>query len=87
MITREEEENNLNGIKDHLSAPRRKGTSSFEVANTIHSYHMPKHLLFISSLLPQPLRTKRNNASSQRGDKHHHHDRDPPCRHELDGMF
>ena len=38
MITSEEEANNFNDIKDHLSALRRKGTSSFEVLNTIPSY-------------------------------------------------
>ena len=38
MITWEEEANNFNDIKDHLSALRRKGTSSFEVLNTIPFY-------------------------------------------------
>ena len=38
MITSEEEANNFNDIKDHLSALRRKGTLSFEVLNTISSY-------------------------------------------------
>ena len=31
--------------------------------------------------------TMNENASSQQRDKHNYDDRDPPCRHELDGMF
>ena len=55
----------MDDIKDHLSAPRRKGTSSFEVSNTIHSYLTLKNLLYSSSLPPQPLRTKMDPANEE----------------------